>query len=311
MKELDITWKDGIEDPNGYLFTLAKALGTAIKCSPYPEQAEEVVATSGFAFRMWAAGDLATEAISGWDFDCQKAWVENSGFLCEYVGRYWGEEEEEEAKREEAIVTIRSSIDRDIPAIAFDVGGAEWGLITGYDDENEVLNAVAITGDKIRIPYLLLGKFDIPILSVLTITGKSEKSPKDIWDGTLHMAISHMMGEESSDLISGLAVYETLIEFLGKEFENKLTWNIEYHINTYGALKYYAHLYFAMKNHTELSEIYQNVYEAWKSASELVTRKDISGEADRLQVIKFLQSALELEQKALVRMKEMVLFNGN
>lgn len=86
--QLCISW-DGVQDSTGYLFSFAKALSTAVKYSPYSEKAEDIVATSGFAFRMWVSPDLCPSATSIWGFDCQKSWVENGGLKCDYIGRYW------------------------------------------------------------------------------------------------------------------------------------------------------------------------------------------------------------------------------
>ena len=88
MKKLDVTW-EGVADSTGYLFSFAKSLAAAVRHSPWPEYAEDIVATSGFAFRMWVTADLCQSATSIWDFESQKPWVENGGLTCEYVGRYW------------------------------------------------------------------------------------------------------------------------------------------------------------------------------------------------------------------------------
>ena len=51
MKELNITW-EGVHDDTGFLFSFAKSLSCAVKKSPWPEYADDIIATSGFAFRM-------------------------------------------------------------------------------------------------------------------------------------------------------------------------------------------------------------------------------------------------------------------
>lgn len=116
----------------------------AVKNSPWAESAEDIVATSGFAFRMWVSADLCPPATSIWEFHQQKPWVENGGLTCDYVGRYWGQEDIEEEKRLEAIANIRKSIDNGIPAVSWDMGVPEWGLITGYDDETQEFATLAI-----------------------------------------------------------------------------------------------------------------------------------------------------------------------
>jgi len=76
MKKLSLSW-DGIEDPTGYLFSFAKCISAAVKNSPYSSLSEDIIASSGFAFRMWVASDLCPSAMSIWEFKKQKPWVEN------------------------------------------------------------------------------------------------------------------------------------------------------------------------------------------------------------------------------------------
>ena len=158
MKKLDVSWDRGVYDRTGYLFSFAKSLGLAVKCSPYAEFAEDIIATSGFAFRMWAAEDLCPSATSIWDFDGQKPWVENGGLQCGYVGRYWNMDQVEEEKRLAALEIIKESIDRGIPAVAWDLGVPEWGAVIGYDDDWQKLTVLSVTGREEEMSYDQLGK---------------------------------------------------------------------------------------------------------------------------------------------------------
>lgn len=72
MKKLDITW-EGIEDPTGYLFSFAKSLAAVVKNSPYTDLFEDIIATSGFAFRMWVDRELCPSATSIWEFPDRNA----------------------------------------------------------------------------------------------------------------------------------------------------------------------------------------------------------------------------------------------
>ena len=110
MKKLDITW-EGIEDPTGYLFSFAKSLAAVVKNSPYTDLFEDIIATSGFAFRMWVDRELCPSATSIWEFSGQKRWVENGGLCCGYVERMWGEDAVEEERRTQAVSMIKESID--------------------------------------------------------------------------------------------------------------------------------------------------------------------------------------------------------
>lgn len=43
---------DGTFDPTGYLFSFVKSLCAMLRSGPYAERADDVIAASGFAFRM-------------------------------------------------------------------------------------------------------------------------------------------------------------------------------------------------------------------------------------------------------------------
>ena len=92
MAKLNVTF-DGITDTTGYLFSLAKCVAAVLKNSEYESYAEDIIAASGFAFRMWAdPKQLCPSATSIWEFKKQKQWFENSGLVCGYTERLWGED---------------------------------------------------------------------------------------------------------------------------------------------------------------------------------------------------------------------------
>ena len=88
MKKLDITWNETF-DSTGYLFSFAKALSCAVKNSPYSDLAEDIVASSGFAFRMWIAADLCPSETSIWDFGRQPEWIQNGGLAVTHINCCW------------------------------------------------------------------------------------------------------------------------------------------------------------------------------------------------------------------------------
>jgi hypothetical protein len=63
----------------------------------------------------------------------------------------------------------------------------EWGLITGYDDDRQMFATLAVNGEG-EMAYNVLGKRELPIMSVLTITGASDKSKADILRDTMKLA---------------------------------------------------------------------------------------------------------------------------
>ncbi|MEO3948045.1 hypothetical protein [Gorillibacterium sp. CAU 1737] len=298
MKKLSITWQ-GVEDPTGYLFSLAKSLSAAVQNSPYAELAEDIVATSGFAFRMWLSADLCPSATSIWSWDDQKKWVESGGLLCDYVGRYWGQEDQEEPQRLKAIELIKESIDRGVAAISWDIGVPEWGLIIGYDDAAQAFSTLSITGETAEMPYSVLGKRELPLLSVLTLTGRSDKSPEAIRTDTLKLAVSHLKGEESCENAKGLEVYPVLLKHYEEEGGYGASWNAEYFLGTYGALKKYAYKYFEKVELPELADLYRSVYKAWQEAFTLKKNEDASTPEVRRKIAALLHTAYEKEQEAV------------
>lgn len=306
-KQLNISW-DGIHDSTGYLFSFAKSLACAVKHSPWPEYAEDIIATSGFAFRMWVSSDLCPSATSIWEFDKQKPWVENGGLTCAYVGRYWGQDDIEEDKRLEAIANIKNSIDNGVPAVSWDIGVPEWGLITGYDDETQMFTTLAINEEHadptspaynpVQMPYDQLGKREIPILSVLTVTGKSDKTKEAILHDTMRLAVYHLNGGEWCENAKGLEAYPALIRHFEGEFHPDISWNMEYFLGTFGALKYYAWKYFEKMRQEDLAAIYKSIYEAWQEAFNIKTSQDISRVDVRNKIAALLKSARENEIRA-------------
>lgn len=298
MKKLNITW-EGVTDTTGYLFSFAKCIMTALKNSPYSELAEDIIAASGFAFRMWVNDELCASATSIWSFDSQKPWLENGGLVCELVGRYWGQDDIEEAKRLEAIENIKRSIDSGIAGIAWDIGIPEWGLIIGYDDEAQVFLGLEVTGAEVELPYDALGKLEIPILNVVTIKGMANKSREHIVKDTLKLAASHLNGEEWCENRKGLEAYPALIAHFEKEFDAAASWNMEYYLGTYAALKWYSWKFFEKYDLAELSQIYKKVFDCWQAAFDLKKSTDLSKIENRETIAKLLRTAYEYEKQAV------------
>ncbi len=298
MKKLDITW-NGIKDSTSYLFSFAKSLSAAVKNSPYSELSEDIVATSGFAFRMWVAADLCPSATSIWAFNQQKPWVENGGLLCDYADRMWEQDDIDEERRIAAIDMIKRSIDNGIAAISWDIGVPEWGLIIGYDDKSQKLSTLSVTGEEGEMDFEQLGKREIPILNVLTITGSINKSQEAIISDTLKLAKSHLKGEEWCENAKGLEAYAVLEKHFEGDFNPDISWNMEYYLGTYSELKWYAWKFFEKYGLTELSELYKTVYECWKKAFEIKKSTDISVADNRRNILHLLKIAENCEKEAV------------
>lgn len=301
MKKLNVTW-DGVYDSTGYLFSFAKALAAAVKNSPFKDYYEDIIASSGFAFRMWVASDLCPSATSIWAFNEQKSWIESGGITCDYIDRLWGQENIEEERRVTASDMIKMSIDNGIAAISWDIGVPEWGLIIGYDDEKQKYATLSITGEEGEMDYLSLGKREIPILNVLTITGINNKSQEDIISDTLKLAKGHLNGEEWCDNKKGLEAYPTLISFFECDFNPDISWNLEYYLGTYAALKWYAWKFFEKYNLMEFSSLYKTVYDSWQKSFELKASTDLSIKENRDAIVKLLKIAEKNEKNFLLKL---------
>jgi len=304
MKQLSLTF-DAVPDPTGYLFSFAKSLSAALFCSRYRSYAADIIASSGFAFRMWVDGQtLCPSAMSIWDFQMQKPWVENGGLRCGYVQRLWNEGAVEERRRMEALEQIRAAVEDGVAPVVWDLGDAEWGVVTGYDDTAQTLFVRRTDNCPDTLSYEKLGKLEIPILSVLTVTGDAPKSDAQLVADTKRLAADHLWGNEWCGNAKGLAAYDALIAFVETSLTVDIFRNLEYYLGTYGALKWYAWQFFEKYGQTELCALYRTVYDAWKSAFDL---KRAAADADALfktRLTALLRTAQRAEIRAAEHMKE-------
>lgn len=299
MKKLDITWNETF-DSTGYLFSFAKALSCAVKNSPYSDLAEDIVASSGFAFRMWIAADLCPSETSIWDFGRQPEWIQNGGLAVTHINCCWQPENVLNDGRNEALPKIKASIDRGIPVVAWDIGVPEWGLITGYDDETQKFATLCINGAADEMDYSRLGNREMPMLNVVILTGRTDKTQADIVADTKARAKTHLSGGEPCENAQGLAAYECLIEILEREDPAlAASWNLEYALGTFGALKWYAWKFFEKYGETELAGLYKTVYESWQQTFELKKTTDMSSAENRNAASELLKKARECENAAL------------
>jgi hypothetical protein len=299
MKKLNITWNETF-DSTGYLFSFAKALSTAVKHSPYSELAEDIVATSGFAFRMWISADLCPSETSIWDFGRQPTWILNGGLTVTHISCCWQPENVLNDARNDTLPKIKASIDRGIPVVAWDIGVLEWGLITSYDDETQKFATLCINGTTDEMEYAKLGNREMPMLNVVIVTGKTDKSQDDIIKDTKALAKAHLNGEEWCENAQGLAAYPRLINMLESEDTTLATcWGMEYALGTFGALKWYTWKFFEKYGETKLAELYKTVYECWQKAFDTKKSADLSVAENRKTVADLMKTAYKCEKEAV------------
>ena len=161
-----------------------------------------------------------------------------AGRPCGYAERLWGQDDIEAERRETAIKLIRDSTDNGTAAVAWDISGCEWGLVTGYDDDTETFATLRINGQEDTVRYEKLGRLELPILSVLTVTGKAPEAPEQLVADTKALAKDHLLGNEWCDNAKGLAAYDTIMSYTGGA--DAEAWKLMYTLGTYAALKSYA-----------------------------------------------------------------------
>lgn len=151
--------------------------------------------------------------------------------------------------------------------------------------------------------YALLGKREIPILSVLAVSGRTDRPKEDIVRGALDIAKNHLLGKEWCENACGLAAYPALIRHLESEdAQMACSWNMEYFLGTYAPLKWYAWKFLERHGLEELAALYRAVYENWQKAFESRKSLDLSKEKNRQEIAQLLRQAEAYERQAVDRM---------
>ncbi|MGI6152070.1 MAG: hypothetical protein ACOYIR_09005, partial [Christensenellales bacterium] len=176
--------------------------------------------------------------------------------------------------------------------------------VTGYDDEAQILYVLLVNAEEPQtMPFDTLGKREVPILSVLTVKGTSEKAKDAILRDTMRLAVQHLTGQEWCENEKGLAAYDALIRIFSEKPETAASWNAEYFLGTYGALKEYAWKYFEKYGEKELAELYHAVFDDWMRAFNL---QRTGGENVAADIAKLLQSARQNESVAVEIMQRRI-----
>lgn len=159
-----------------------------------------LMGSSAFAFRIFVNEILCPSAMSMFSFaEILPEAVEQAGYKCTYLQRMWNETEKEEEKRTEAHQEIVKGIERGVPAIVWDLFDAEWGLIIGYNDEQQSYFILSHEGKEASLPSKNLGLNGIDILSVAIPDKKNLRNRDEIINNSLRLAVSHAEGKEWID----------------------------------------------------------------------------------------------------------------
>jgi hypothetical protein len=125
--------------------------------------------------------------------------IEQAGYHAVYVARYWKDLDKEQEKREQAQAAIIEGIDRGIPAIVWDIADAEWGLVTGYNQDKQAYYALNHKGESSLLAFNKLGRNGIDILSVAIPGEANQRSRDEIIQNSLIAAVDHAEQKEWMD----------------------------------------------------------------------------------------------------------------
>ena len=193
---------------HSYMASLATALNyTTGELNPV-----WLMGTSAFAFRIFINEVMCPSAMSVFDWSTVlPEAIEQYGYGCVYMSRLWDEDDKEEERREAARTAIVEGIDRGAPAIVWDIGGHEWGLIVGYDENKHMYDTLTHRGESSSLPFEKLGRNGIDILSVAIPGERNGRSREEVVLRSLKAAIAHAEQKEwidRPDYQDGLPAYD-------------------------------------------------------------------------------------------------------
>ncbi|RED55477.1 GyrI-like domain-containing protein [Cohnella lupini] len=201
--------------------TIAQALREAIKFTPKKELSlVDVMGYTGHAFRININGNNVDPAgPTAWDWGpvLEKDLL-RLGIRCSYVGEPNYTPPTPELLGQ-AIEKVQSSLDRGIPAVAWDLLIPEFGVIYGYDDDKQELHVKDVSGEGV-LPYAKLGRGQVGELFVLTFDGFFETDKRTVLVETLESIVEHARVRyhlhSEPPFQNGLDAYDAWIEAFRK-----------------------------------------------------------------------------------------------
>lgn len=232
--------------PTCHLHSYTKAVLAAIQAQEGQVDPVWVVGASGAAFRIWVHNELCPSATSVFDWSLLPEGVKNAGWNCDHHSRMWHEEGIAEERQKAAHDAIVRALQEGKVPVCWDIGVPEWGVITGYDDEERVFSGISVFGEPTQLKYEQLGRREIPIMSVTIIQGPSNADRRHAAISSLRTAVDHAEQREWLERPAyqdGPAAYEmwaAALERLAAGGEQNM---LSYYAGTYLAARYYARRY--------------------------------------------------------------------
>lgn len=258
-----------IEEP-GIQHSFAGGLATVLNHIHPPLDAVWFMGISGFAFRIMVSKVMCPSAMSVFDWTrILPESVEQVGYKCRHIHRLWHEQQWEKERDEEARQAIREAVSSGIPAIVWDVAMCECGLITGCDDDEQIYDILACSGEPGTLPYSKLGHNQIPVLSVIIPGEPNNLDRLTAIRESLEIAVRHAEQQEWMDrpkYQDGLPAYD----LWAKLVRNGETSEVSFDFARYYAAHFYGFRCYArdyLKRVTEDFSDLEPAAEAYEEAA--------------------------------------------
>ncbi len=200
----DVAWYTGpraaaVGEPDT-VHSYAASLATALSALGEEVDLSWLMGVTGFAFRTWAHESLCPSAMNAFDWSrILPEAVRQMECDCLCVIRLWDEAQWAEARRCQAHEAVVEAIGAGRPAIAWNVLDAEWGLITGYDDDARRYRVIGVGGRRGTLAYGRLGANGVNILGVCIPWGESGRRRTETLRNSLTAALAHADQKEWVD----------------------------------------------------------------------------------------------------------------
>jgi len=288
---------------NSYVASLAGAL----KHMGEPVDPVWLMGAGGFAFRIIVNEVMCPSAMSVFDWTAiLPEAVEQAGRSCSYVGRYWHEEEVEEERRLQAHREIYTAVDRGVPAIVWDVHVPEWGLLTGYDLDEEGYDTAGCDGKTGSMPFAELGRREIKILSVTVPGEPNGRGREEVIRRSLEAAVRHAKGKEWTErpkYVDGPGAYGLWASIIEPGGDERTEYRFgRYYAGSWCGARCYARDYLQRlaEEDTRLRDaaaLYGRVAELLLPVWERFSREDKPEEAARVLLARRMREAGEVERE--------------
>ena len=194
--------------------TAAQAVREAIKFTGKKDVSlVDVMGYTGHAFRINIRdGDVHVSGPTAWHWGpVLTEGLLNLGIRASYLGELNFTPPTPE-QLGDAIAKVQRSIDRGVPAVAWDLFIPEFGVIFGYDDEKQEFHAKDVSKEG-TLPYHKLGRGEIGELFVLTVDEWFEVDKRTALAGALQIIIDHAHIQDRTfpEYRNGLAGFDAWI----------------------------------------------------------------------------------------------------